>query len=81
MPGLCVQGEQFDAGEALEPVGDAAVAACQGKLVEQTREAHVEDRAVVAAGLVADGAGELAFADTSRAADRQIVVRVDPLAA
>jgi hypothetical protein len=43
----------FDAGRALEPAGDATVAAREGEPGEQTREAHVEDRAVVAAGLVA----------------------------
>lgn len=76
-----VQDEQFGAGEAFEPAGDAAVAARDSEFVEQAGEADVEDRAVVTAGLVADGAGEPTLAASCWTADRQIVVRVDPLAA
>ena len=71
---------EFGAGEAFEPAGDAAIAAREGEFVEQAREADIEDRAIVAASLVADGAGEPTLPDTGRAADRQIVVRVDPSA-
>ena len=89
MPGLGIQGlkapvvqnEQLDAGETFEPAGDAAVTTREREFVEQAGEADVEDRAVVAAGLVADGAGEPTFPDAGWTADRQIVVRVDPLAA
>jgi hypothetical protein len=45
------------------------------------RKAHVEDREVAVTSLVADGAGERAFADTGRGADRPVVVRVDSRAA
>ena len=89
VPGLGIQGlkapiiqnEQFDAGEAFEPAGNAAVAPRESKFVEQAGEADVEDRPVVAAGLVTDGAGEPTFPDARRTADRKIVVGVDPLAA
>ena len=76
-----IQDEQLDAGEAFEPAGDTAVTPRDGKFVEQAGEADVEDRPVVAAGLVTDGAGEPTFSDACWTADREIVVRVDPLAA
>ena len=40
----------------------------------------IDDRAIVAAGLLANGAGEPALADAGRADEGQIVVSVDPLA-
>ena len=59
----------------------AAVAAGQREIGEQLGDALIEHRAVVAAGLVAEGTGKPTFADAGRAAQDQIVVRVDPLAA
>lgn len=73
-----IQDEHLDLGEAFHSAGDTAIAACKGEIVEQPREAHVGDGALVAAGPVTDGAGEHVLADTDRSADRQIVVRVDP---
>jgi hypothetical protein len=40
----------------------------------------IEDGAIVAAGFVADGASEPAFADAGRADEGEIVVGVDPFA-
>ncbi len=75
-----IEDEQFDLGEALEPAGDAPVAAGERQFLEQARETGIEDGAVVAACLVPDGAGEPGLADAGRAADRQVVMRIDPLA-
>ena len=58
-----IEDEEFDLRQALEPAGDAAVAAGERQFLEQARETGVEDRTVVAAGLVADGAGEPGLAD------------------
>ena len=44
------------------------------------RDALIEDRAVVAAGLVAERRGEPTFADAGRTDQGQIVVVVDPVA-
>jgi hypothetical protein len=75
-----IEDEELDLAEALELTRDAPVTASQRQLFEQPREAGVEDRAIVAAGLVADRAGQPTLADARRAAQRQIVVRVDPVA-
>ena len=75
-----VQDEQFDLAQAFELVGDASVTARQRKIFQQAREAGVEDRAVIAASLVSDGAGQPALADAGRSAQRQIVVGIDPVA-
>ena len=61
--------------------GIATVAARQREIAEQLGNPLVEHGAVIAACLVAEGAGEPTFADAGRAADDQIVVGVDPLAA
>ena len=58
----------------------AAVAAGQGEFVEQLGHALIEHGAIVAAGLVAEGAGQPALADAGRADDDQIVVGLDPVA-
>ena len=46
----------------------AAIAAGERQVAEQLRHALIEDGAVVAAGLVAEGAGEPTLADAGRAA-------------
>ena len=65
---------------AAHDAGIAAVAAGQREIGEQLGDALIENRAVVAAGLVAEGTGKPTFADAGRPAQDQIVVRVDPLA-
>ena len=75
-----VEDEELGAAEAAHDAGIAAVAAGQREIGEQLGDALIEDRAVVAAGLVAEGTGKPAFADAGRPAQDQIVVRVDPLA-
>ena len=76
-----IKDEQLSAVEAAHDAGIAAVAAGQGEIGEQLGDALVEDRAVVAAGLVAKSTGKPTFADAGRAAQDQIVVSIDPLAA
>ncbi len=75
-----VENEELDAAEAAHDAGIAAVAAGEREFGEQLGDALIEDRAVVAAGLVAERASKPTFADAGRAAEDQIVVRVDPVA-
>ena len=57
-----------------------AVAACKRQRIEEPRQPPVEDRAVVAASLVAERAGDPTLADTGWADDEQVLVSLDPLA-
>ena len=67
--------------EGFEQAAIAAVAASQGERLEQTRDAMILDRAIVAAGFVAEGAGNPAFAEPGCPCDEQVLVAVDPVAA
>ena len=75
-----VEDQQLDPGQALQQAGVAPVAARQGERLEQPRQTLVEHRAVVAAGLVAEGAGQPGLADAGRAGEQQLLVAVDPIA-
>src|SRR3546814_19137395 len=66
--------------KALHARSDAAVSLGQRQVVDQPRQARVENRAVVAAGLVTDGAGEPALADAGRPDHRAVLVGGDPVA-
>src|SRR6266567_6316043 len=76
-----VEDEELGAVKAAHDAGVAPVAARQGEIGEQLGDALIKDRAVVAAGLLAEGTGKPTFADAGWAAQDQIVVRVDPFAA
>ena len=64
----------------LEQPRVAAVAAGERQGLEQPRQPVVEDGAIVAAGLVAERAGDPALADAGRADDQQVLLAVDPVA-
>ena len=76
-----VEDQELDAAEGADDAGIAAVAAGEREIAEQLGDALVEHRAIIPAGLVAEGAGQPTLADASRAANDQTVVRVDPIAA
>src|SRR5438128_653978 len=57
----------------------AAVAACERQLFAELGPAVIDDRAIVAAGLLADGASEPTFPGSAWADESEIVVGVDPL--
>ena len=61
-------------------LGVASVAAGEREGGEQPRHAVIEDGQVLPAGLLAEGAGEPAFADAAGAGDQQITPRADPVA-
>ena len=58
-----VEDQQIDAREGLEQPCMPAVAACERQRIEQPWHAMIEHRAIVAAGLVAERAGEPTFAE------------------
>src|SRR5437763_8408034 len=77
---LIVADEELDAGETPQNAGMAAITAGEREFGEARGNPLIENRAVVAAGLVAQGTSKPRFAHAGRPAQNQIVVRVDPLA-
>jgi hypothetical protein len=75
-----VEDEELDAGDAAQDAGIAAVTAGEREFKEQLGNPLIENRAVVAAGLVTQGTSKPRFAHAGRPAQDQIVMRVDPLA-
>src|SRR3954447_2974088 len=69
---------RLDAAEGAHQRGIAAVAAGQRESGEQLGDALVEHRAVVAARLVAESAGQPTLTDTGRPFDDQVLRLVDP---
>ena len=61
-----VEDQEVDGAEAFETAGEAAVAVGQDEFVEQLGRADVEDRLVVAAGFVAERAGQPTLAEPGR---------------
>jgi hypothetical protein len=61
-----VEDEQIDAGQGLEEPGITSIAAGERESLEQPRETMIEDGSVVAAGLVAERAGDPALAGSGR---------------
>ena len=72
--------EELDAGETPQDAGVATVTAGERELGEDFGNPLIENRAVVAAGLVTQGTSKPRFAHAGRPAQNEIVVRVDPLA-
>ena len=75
-----VEDQQVDPGETLEEAGVAPVAAGEGQSLEHPGNALIEDRSAIAAGFVAQGAGDPALADSGGADDGQVFVMIDPVA-
>jgi hypothetical protein len=75
-----VEDEEIGAAEGFDEAWMSPVAPGERKVAAELRPAMIENRAIVAAGSVADGAGEPAFADAGRPDEREIVVGVDPFA-
>ena len=76
-----VEDQELNAADGFEQAAIATVAASQGKRLEQARDAVILDRTIVAAGLVAEGAGNPALAEPGCSGDEQVLVAVDPVAA
>jgi hypothetical protein len=74
-----VENEELDAGETAQDAGIAAITAGEREFGEELGNPLIQNRAVVAAGLVTQGTSKPRFAHAGRPAQDQIVVRVDPL--
>src|SRR3546814_19429372 len=74
-----VEDEQVDAREACQPYRNTPVAARHAQFVKQLAKPDVEDRQIVAAGLVPNGTGQPALARSGWAGDDEIVVTFDPV--
>src|SRR5258708_5181370 len=75
-----IEDEELGAIEASHDASMAAVAAGQREISEELGDALIQNRTVVAAGLVTESTSKPTFADAGRPAQDQIVVRVDPFA-
>ena len=56
-----VEDQELNPADGFEQPAISAVAASKSKCLEQTRDAMILDRAIVAAGFVAEGAGDPAL--------------------
>jgi hypothetical protein len=64
-----VEDQELNAAEGFEQAAISAVAASEGERFKQARDAMILHRAIVAAGFVAEGAGNPALAKPGRADD------------
>ncbi|ESX81716.1 hypothetical protein X756_31340 [Mesorhizobium sp. LSHC412B00] len=71
-----VEDEELGAPERLEQAAIAPVAARQRERLEETRDAMIEHRSIVAAGFVAEGAGEPTLAQAGRTGLIMPVIRM-----
>src|ERR1700738_3343959 len=74
-----VENEELDAGETTQNAGIATVTAGERELGEELGNPLIENRAVVAAGLVTQSTSKPRFAHAGRPAHNQIIVGLDPL--
>ena len=64
-----VEDEKIGAAEGLDEARMAPVAPGEGQVLAELRPAMIEDGSIVAAGFLADGAGQPALADAGRGSD------------
>ena len=70
--------EELYAPECAQESGITAIAARQREIGEELGNALIENGPVIAASPVSESAGKPTFADPGRAAQDDIIVRVDP---
>jgi len=75
-----VENEQTGAAEGFDEARMAAIASGERQVLAELRPTMIEDGAIVAAGFLADGAGQPALADAGRPDEGEIVMGVDPIA-
>src|SRR4029079_14682848 len=74
-----IEDEKICAAEMTQQTRMSAVAARQREIFEQPGHALIENRAIVATGLVAKRRGKPTFSDAGRTDQGQIVMGVDPI--
>src|ERR1700733_15205851 len=75
-----VEDEKVGSAESFDKARMSPITPGERQVLAQLRPAMIEDGAIVAAGFLADGAGQPALADAGRDDQGQIVVGVDPFA-
>ena len=75
-----IENEELNASEGFEQAAIAAVAPSEGECLEQTRDALILDRTIVAAGFVTEGASNPTFAEPGCSCNEQVLIAVDPVA-
>ena len=73
-----VKDDEVELGERGEQLGIGSVAAGDGNVVQQPREAQVQRGESVAAGLMGERAGEPGLADAARSGDEDVEVLAQP---
>jgi hypothetical protein len=73
-----VEDEYLHTCQALEHAGIAPVTTCEAERFQHTRYALIENRAVIAAGSMAESTGDPGLADAGGAGDQQILLAFDP---
>ena len=76
-----IQDQELDASERLEKPGVTTIAARERQRLEESGNALIEHASPVPAGLVAERAGDPAFADPCRPRDQKSFGARDPIAA
>jgi hypothetical protein len=76
--GEVVEDEEVGAAEGLDEARMAPIASGERQIFAELRPAMIENGAIVAAGFLADGAGEPTLANAGRADQGQIVMGIDP---
>src|SRR5665647_387936 len=67
-----IEDQELNAADGFEQAAISAVAASQGERLEQARDAVILDRTIVAAGFVAEGAGNPALAEPGCSRDENL---------
>src|SRR5664280_180900 len=75
-----IEYQELNAAEGFEQAAISAVAASKSERLEQARDTMILDRTIVAAGLVAEGAGNPALAQAGCPCDEQVLIAADPVA-
>ena len=75
-----VENEQVGSRQGLQRPGVSPIASCQSEGGKESWGAMIGDGEILAAGLLAKGAGEPALADTGRPGQQEPVVLSDPVA-
>ena len=74
-----IKDQKLDVAKSALQSGIATIAMSQSEIGKQPRNALIENRPIVPACFVTQGAGQPAFANARMAADGEIVVRVVPV--
>src|SRR5215471_20184673 len=77
--GPIVDNQDIDTREAIEHLAEAAVGVGNGQVPKQTGRSDKERREAVADGLMRQSTSNIAFPNTTRPRDEQIMVEPDPI--